>query len=108
LSGAFILLRTHEKKLFLDYSVLGVEMRDLFQVQTMDLSVAVWVVFLGRFGVTTDYGVIQSTYAILSAEGMLKGGASAETATRAARDFIGGEAPNPFRVCARSRGVVGL
>ena len=37
-------------------------MRDLFQIHTINMSVAVWVGFLALFGIATDNGVIQSTY----------------------------------------------
>ena len=37
-------------------------MRELFQVHTINLSVAVWVGFLALFGIASDNGVIQSTY----------------------------------------------
>ena len=37
-------------------------MRELFQVHTINLSVAVWVGFLALFGIATDDGVIMSTY----------------------------------------------
>jgi Cu(I)/Ag(I) efflux system membrane protein CusA/SilA len=37
-------------------------MRELSQVDTMTLTVAVWVGFLALFGIATDNGVIQSTY----------------------------------------------
>ena len=37
-------------------------MRDLFQVQPFNLSVAVWVGFLALFGIATDDGVIITTY----------------------------------------------
>ena len=47
---------------FLNFSVAGMNMRDLFQVQTINLSVAVWVGFIALFGVATDDGVLISTY----------------------------------------------
>ncbi len=47
---------------FLNISVLGVSMRGLFQIHTINMSVAVWVGFLALFGIATDNGVIQSTY----------------------------------------------
>ncbi|MDY7011969.1 MAG: efflux RND transporter permease subunit, partial [Planctomycetota bacterium] len=47
---------------FLDFSVFGVNMRELFQVHPVNLSVAVWVGFLALFGIASDNGVIQSTY----------------------------------------------
>ena len=37
-------------------------MRQLFQVHTINLSVAIWVGFLALFGIASDDGVIQSTY----------------------------------------------
>lgn len=47
---------------FLDFSFLGVNLRQLFQVHSLNLSVAVWVGFLALFGVATDDGVLISTY----------------------------------------------
>jgi len=61
-SGGFILLWLYGQGWFLDFSIFGVDMRELFQVKTMNLSVAVWVGFLALFGIATDNGVIQSTY----------------------------------------------
>ncbi len=37
-------------------------MRELFQVHTINLSVAVWVGFLALFGIVTDDGVLMATY----------------------------------------------
>jgi Cu(I)/Ag(I) efflux system membrane protein CusA/SilA len=47
---------------FLDAGFAGINLRDLFQVRTFNLSVAVWVGFLALFGIATDDGVIISTY----------------------------------------------
>jgi len=47
---------------FLDFSVFGTNMRDLFQVQPINLSVAIWVGFLALFGIATDDGVVMATY----------------------------------------------
>ena len=61
-SGGFIMLWLYGQGWFLDFSVFGTDMRELFQVQTYNLSVAVWVGFLALFGIATDDGVIMSTY----------------------------------------------
>jgi len=47
---------------FLDFAVFGTDLRDLFQVHPVNLSVAVWVGFLALFGIATDDGVIIATY----------------------------------------------
>jgi copper/silver efflux system protein len=61
-SGGFIMLWLYSQPWFLDFSVFGVNMRDLFQVRPYNLSVAVWVGFLALFGIATNDGVIYSTY----------------------------------------------
>jgi Cu(I)/Ag(I) efflux system membrane protein CusA/SilA len=61
-AGGFILIWMYGQSWFLDFSVFGVNMRQLFQVHTINLSVAVWVGFLALFGIASDNGVIQSTY----------------------------------------------
>ena len=47
---------------FLDFAIFGTNMRDLFQVHTINLSVAVWVGFLALFGIASDDGVVVTTY----------------------------------------------
>jgi Cu(I)/Ag(I) efflux system membrane protein CusA/SilA len=61
-SGGFLMLWFYGQDWFLNFSVLGAEMRDLFQVQSLNLSVAVWVGFLALFGIATDDGVVMATY----------------------------------------------
>ncbi len=61
-SGGFVLLWLYGQDWFLDFSFLGSEMRELFQVKTINLSVAVWVGFLALFGIATDDGVLICTY----------------------------------------------
>jgi Cu(I)/Ag(I) efflux system membrane protein CusA/SilA len=61
-AGGFILIWLYDQPWFLNFSVFGVGMRQLFQVHTINLSVAVWVGFLALFGIASDNGVIQSTY----------------------------------------------
>ncbi|MGI6456877.1 MAG: efflux RND transporter permease subunit [bacterium] len=61
-SGGFIMLWLYSQEWFLNFSLFGVNLRETFQVHPYNLSVAVWVGFLALFGVTTDDGVLQSTY----------------------------------------------
>ena len=61
-SGGFILIWFYGQPWFLDFSIFGVDMRNLFQVHTINMSVAVWVGFLALFGIATDDGVVMGTY----------------------------------------------
>jgi len=61
-SGGFILIWLYSQPWFMDFSVFGVPMRQLFSIHPVNLSVAVWVGFLALFGIASDDGVIQSTY----------------------------------------------
>ena len=47
---------------FMNFSFAGVNMRQLFQMHHINLSVAVWVGFLALFGIASDNGVIICTY----------------------------------------------
>ena len=60
--GGFILIWLYGQPWFMNFSVFGVEMRSLFQIHTINLSVAVWVGFLALFGIATDDGVVMGTY----------------------------------------------
>jgi copper/silver efflux system protein len=61
-SGGFLMIWLYGQPWFLDFSVFGVSMRELFQVNTINLSVAIWVGFLALFGIATDDGVLMATY----------------------------------------------
>ncbi len=61
-SGGFLMLWLYGQDWFLDFSILGTNMRDLFAVRPYNLSVAVWVGFLALFGIASDDGVIMATY----------------------------------------------
>ena len=61
-SGGFIMLWLYGQGWFADFSVFGTNLRELFQMGTINLSVAVWVGFIALFGLATDDGVVMGTY----------------------------------------------
>ena len=61
-AGGFLMIWLYGQPWFLDFSVFGVSMRELFQVHSLNLSVAVWVGFLALFGIASDDGVVIATY----------------------------------------------
>lgn len=62
LAGSFILLWLYGQPWFMDFSVGGTNMRDLFQMHSINLSIAVWVGFIALFGLATSDGVLMGTY----------------------------------------------
>jgi Cu(I)/Ag(I) efflux system membrane protein CusA/SilA len=61
-SGGFILIWLYGQPGFLNVTILGTSMRDLFQVGPTNLSVAVWVGVIALVGIATDDGVVMATY----------------------------------------------
>ncbi|MFN2262118.1 MAG: efflux RND transporter permease subunit, partial [Psychroflexus sp.] len=61
-SGGFIMIWFYGQDWFLNFSLLGENLRDIFQIKTINLSVAVWVGFIALFGIATDDAVLMATY----------------------------------------------
>lgn len=61
-SGGFIMIWLYGQGWFMNFEVFGTNLRDLFQMSTVNLSVAVWVGFIALFGIATDDGVVIATY----------------------------------------------
>lgn len=62
MSGGMTLLWLYGQPWFLDVHPFGLDLRAIFQVSTINLSVAVWVGFIALIGIATDDGVIIATY----------------------------------------------
>ncbi len=72
-AGGFVMIYLYGQEWFANFDVFGVNMRDLFQLGPINLSVAVWVGFLALFGIAVDDGVVIATYLRQSvADGRIK------------------------------------
>ncbi|MFH1995662.1 MAG: efflux RND transporter permease subunit, partial [Candidatus Omnitrophota bacterium] len=60
--GGFILIWLYAQGWFMRLPFFGDYFRQLFNMQTYNLSVAVWVGFLALFGIASDNGVVMATY----------------------------------------------
>ncbi|MCB0667051.1 MAG: efflux RND transporter permease subunit [Saprospiraceae bacterium] len=61
-SGGFIMIWLYGQEWFMNFNFLDTNMRELFQMHPINLSVAVWVGFLALFGVASDDGVLVATF----------------------------------------------
>lgn len=61
-AGGFIMLGLYAQPWFMDFSMFGANIREMFQMGTVNLSIAVWVGFIALFGIAVDDGVVIATY----------------------------------------------
>jgi copper/silver efflux system protein len=61
-AGGFVMIWLYGQPWFGNFGIFGVNMRELFQLYPINLSVAVWVGFLALFGIAVDNGVVVATY----------------------------------------------
>ncbi|MCA8920725.1 MAG: efflux RND transporter permease subunit [Planctomycetes bacterium] len=61
-AGGFLMIWLYGQPWFLDVTLLGTNLRELFAVHPINLSVAIWVGFIALFGIASDDGVVIATY----------------------------------------------
>jgi copper/silver efflux system protein len=61
-SGGFLMLWLYGSDWFMNFDVFDVNMREMFNMHPIKMSVAIWVGFLALFGIASDDGVVMATY----------------------------------------------
>ncbi|MGM0547210.1 MAG: efflux RND transporter permease subunit, partial [Bacteroidota bacterium] len=61
-AGGFLLIWLYGQPWFMNFDLFGQSMRELFQMGTVNLSIAVWVGFIALFGIAADGAVVMATY----------------------------------------------
>lgn len=62
MSGAFVMLWLYAQPWFLNLGLFGVELREVFRVGEVPLTMAVWVGMIALVGIATDDGVVMTSY----------------------------------------------
>ncbi|EDP70379.1 putative cation efflux system transmembrane protein [Flavobacteriales bacterium ALC-1] len=61
-AGGFIFMWLYSQSWFMNFDLGFKNLRDLFNMHPINISVAVWVGFIALFGIATDDGVVMGTY----------------------------------------------
>lgn len=61
-AGGFILIYLYGQSWFMDVEISGLDLRNLFQITPLNMSVAIWIGFIALFGIATDDGVLMASY----------------------------------------------
>jgi len=61
-AGGFLMIWLYGQGWFMNFEVFDTNLRHLFQMKTVNLSIAVWVGFIALFGIATDNGVVLAAY----------------------------------------------
>ncbi|MHC5074395.1 MAG: efflux RND transporter permease subunit, partial [Planctomycetota bacterium] len=61
-AGGFLMIWLYGQGWFFNFDFFGVNLRQMFQMHPINLSVAIWVGFLALFGIASDDGVVMCTY----------------------------------------------
>lgn len=61
-AGGCFMIWLYGQPWFMNFAMNDINIRTLFNMKTVNLSIAVWVGFIALFGIATDDGVVMATY----------------------------------------------
>ncbi len=61
-SGGLVLIWLYGQDWFMNFTLFGINARELFQIHPVNMSIAIWVGFLALFGIASDDAVLICTY----------------------------------------------
>ena len=73
-AGGFLMIWFYGQEWFLNFNFFGENLRDLFQMHPINLSVAVWVGIIALLGVSAETGVVMLLYLDLAYEKFKRNG----------------------------------